>query len=76
MLGTLVGSAYAFYSTQKTEMETLAAKALQLDIALANYGPETGLAREKMKGTLTSIREMIWGADEAPDMSVGARSST
>ena len=72
MLGTLVGSAYAFYANQKAEMETLAAKALQLDMALSMYGPETAIAREKMKDTLSSIREMIWGRDEAPDMSVGA----
>ena len=73
VLGTLVGSAYAFYSNQKAEMESLAAKALQLDIALSEYGPETGFAREKMKDTLSSIRGMIWGGgvDQAPDMSVG-----
>jgi hypothetical protein len=72
VLGTLVGSAYAFYANQKAEMETLAAKALQLDIALSEYGPETGFARGKMKDTLSSIRGMIWGgAGEAPDMNVG-----
>ncbi len=29
VLGTLIGSAYSFYSTQKSEMETLAARSLQ-----------------------------------------------
>jgi hypothetical protein len=73
VLGTLVGSAYAFYSNQKAEMETLAARALQLDIALSEYGSETAFARGKMKDTLSSIRAMIWGGgvEEAPDMSVG-----
>ena len=51
VLGTLVGSTYAFYANQKAEMEALAAKALQLDIALSEYGPETAFARNKMKDT-------------------------
>ncbi len=34
VLGTLVGSAYSFYSTQKSEMETFAARAIQLNLAL------------------------------------------
>ncbi len=75
VLGTLVGSTYAFYSTQKAEMETLASKALQLDIALSEFGEETGFARAKMKDTLTSIREMVWGdgsARAAPDLTVAA----
>ena len=38
VLGTLVGSTYAFYANQKAEMETLAARALQLDIALSEDG--------------------------------------
>lgn len=73
VLGTLVGSTYAFYANQKAEMESLAAKALQLDIALSEYGPETAFARSKMKDTLSSIRTMIWGGatEKAPDMSVG-----
>ncbi len=73
VLGTLVGSTYAFYANQKAEMETLAAKALQLDIAFSEYGPETTFARGKMKDTLSSIRAMIWGGgvEKAPDMSVG-----
>ena len=73
VLGTLVGSTYAFYANQKAEMEALAAKALQLDIALSEYGPETAFARNKMKDTWSSIRTMIWGGatETAPDMSVG-----
>lgn len=36
VLGTLVGSAYSLYSTQKSEMNTFAARALQLDLRLQN----------------------------------------
>ena len=35
VLGTLIGSAYSFYATQKSEMETMAARSLELDLALA-----------------------------------------
>jgi hypothetical protein len=40
VLGTLIGSAYSFYATQKSEIEGLAAPSLQLDLSLAQYGPE------------------------------------
>ena len=40
VLGTLVGSSYTIYATQKAELDTMSAKVLQLDEALAAYGPE------------------------------------
>jgi len=40
VLGTLIGSTFGFYSTQKSELETFAARVVQLDLALAEYGPE------------------------------------
>src|SRR5450631_880766 len=49
VLGTLIGSAFAFYSTQKAELETFASRVVQLDLALAEYGPETMPTRVKMK---------------------------
>ena len=68
VLGTLIGSAYSFYSTQKSEMETFASRALQLDMALAEYGPETAAARAQMKDTLTMVRRMLWWRDESGTM--------
>src|ERR1700688_4563279 len=58
VLGTLIGSSFAFYSTQKSEVETFASRAIQLDLALAEYGPETAFARAKMKETLQGIHEI------------------
>jgi hypothetical protein len=75
VLGTLVGSAYSFYSTQKSEMETFAARAVALDLALAEYGPETMVARQKMKETLQQVHDILWGRTAAPselDLSVAA----
>jgi Protein of unknown function (DUF4239) len=61
VLGTLVGSAYSFYSTQKSEMETFAARAVQLNLALIEFGPETAPARARMKETLEGVHVMVWG---------------
>src|SRR5271165_3231079 len=74
VLGTLIGSTYAFFTTQKSEFETFAARAVQLDLALAEYGPETAPERAGMKDTLTAVRDMIWGDGAAntapPDLTV------
>jgi hypothetical protein len=76
VLGTLIGSAYAFYATQKSELETFAARAVQLDLALAEFGSETAPARARMKETLEGVRDMVWGdgagKEAAPDFSVAA----
>jgi hypothetical protein len=61
VLGTLVGNAYAFYATQKSEMETLASRVVQLDIALAEYGPEAGPIRLGVKQSVQTVRDLIWG---------------
>ncbi|MBV8797692.1 MAG: DUF4239 domain-containing protein [Hyphomicrobiales bacterium] len=60
VLGTLTGSAYTLYSTQKSEVNTFAARALQLDLALAEFGPDTAPARAMIKNTLTKVRRMLW----------------
>jgi hypothetical protein len=74
VLGTLIGSAYSFYSTQKSEMDAFAARALQLDLALAEFGPETAAARAGMKETPTKVRRMLWWRDRPgrpkPDFTV------
>ena len=65
VLGTLVGNAYGFYATQKSEMEPLASRVVQLDVALAEYGPETAPARAGLKQTMRVVYNMIWGTDTA-----------
>ena len=61
VLGTLIGSAFTFYSTQKSEMGTLAARSLQLDLSLAQYGPEAAPLRSALRSTLSGIDNIIWG---------------
>jgi hypothetical protein len=68
VLGTLVGNTYAFFAGQKAELETLASRAILLDQALGQYGPETKPARDRMKEGLTQSYELFWrGGDADPN---------
>ena len=51
VLGTLVGSAHQFFTSQKAELESLGAR---LELAFRQYGPETEPLRRMMK---TSVQE-------------------
>ena len=46
VLGTIVGSGYFFSATQQAELQALAAQSIQLDEALAQFGPETKPIRD------------------------------
>jgi hypothetical protein len=72
VLGTLIGSSYTLYATQKSEMETLSARALQLDAALEVYGPEAAPGREGLRKAIRHSYEAIWGGETADlkDLSV------
>src|SRR5260370_27797438 len=65
VLGTLIGVSFAYFSTQKTELETLSAQILRLDQALAQFGPETKPIRDKMKAGIVKAYETFWGRGEA-----------
>jgi uncharacterized BrkB/YihY/UPF0761 family membrane protein len=65
VLGTIVGSAYVFSSTQQSELQTLAAHSLLLDKALAEYGPETKPVRDAIKAALSRTHELFWGSGVA-----------
>jgi hypothetical protein len=68
VLGTVVGFTYAAFSTQKSELETLATRYLQLDHALAQYGPETNAARARMKDTLSRSYDLFFvGGNADPE---------
>ena len=64
VLGTIVGSAYFFSSTQQSELQTLAARYLLLDKAFAQYGHETKPARDKMKAGLERVYNLFWGGGD------------
>ena len=70
--GTLIGASYTLYATQKAELETTAARTLQLDAALENYDPEAKPARDGLRAAIKQVYDKIWGggAVEANDLTV------
>ena len=60
VLGTLVGSAYGFFATQKANVETMAARAIQLDMALKQFGPEAAPLRAGMATAMGQAYKAVW----------------
>ena len=71
VLGTLVSSSFSAFSTQESELETLATNALELDMALAQYGPDGRPARDVLRDTLVRTHELFWGKRGANSMTLG-----
>ena len=65
VLGTLIGVSFAYFSTQKTELEGFAAQVLRFDQALAQYGPETKPLRDKIKAGIQKGYDTFWGGGDA-----------
>jgi len=65
VLGTLVGTSFAFFGGQKTTLEGLSAQILELDQALAQYGPETKPARDRLKQATEKAYDTFWGGGVA-----------
>jgi hypothetical protein len=65
VLGTLVGTSYAFFSGQKTAVETLSSQILLLDEALGQYGPETKPARDRLKDGTQIAYNTFWGTGDS-----------
>jgi Protein of unknown function (DUF4239) len=64
VLGLLVSSAKNNFDTMSAEITQSAAKAIQLDRALANYGPETKEARELLRRSIVAGIETFWPEDK------------
>lgn len=60
VLGTLVGSAYGFFATQKANVETMSARAIQLDMALKQFGPEAAPLRAGMQAAMSQAYKAVW----------------
>src|SRR6516165_11342295 len=50
-MGLLIWTAYGVYASQNAAIQGLAAKALQLDSALADYGPDAAPARQLLRAS-------------------------
>ena len=62
-LGLLIWTAYGVYAGQNVAVQTLAAKVLQLDMALEDYGPEAKPTRIMLRQRLGKAIDEIWNAD-------------
>jgi hypothetical protein len=63
VLGTLVGTSFAFQTTQKTELDALAAQVLELDQTLGELGPTGAFARARLKATIEDAYNAFWGSE-------------
>ena len=62
-LGLLIWTSYGVFSGQNAAIQTLAARALQLDLALANYGPDANGVRLQFRDALGKSIAQVWGSD-------------
>jgi hypothetical protein len=65
VLGLLIWTAYGVYAGQNTAIQTLAAKVLQFDRALQDYGPEASAARAQLRQGLAKSIDQVWGVSES-----------
>ncbi len=65
VLGLLIWTAYGVYAGQNVAIQTLAAKVLQLDLALADYGPEAKDVRAQLRQGVGKTIDEIWGSNES-----------
>jgi hypothetical protein len=61
VLGTLIGVSWAYFSTQRTNLENFSAQILRLDQSLAQFGPETKPMRDRLKEGIEKAYATIWG---------------
>ena len=61
--GLLIWTAYGVYSTQQTELQTIAARALEFDLEMRQFGPEADEARSILRTDLVWAHEQFWGDD-------------
>src|SRR5271167_3388115 len=60
--GLLIWTAYGVYSGQNMQIQALASKVMQLDLALADYGPEANPARAQLRDALAKSIDQVWSA--------------
>jgi hypothetical protein len=65
VLGLLIWTAYGVTQTQKNELQLLAARALEFDLEMKQYGPEAAKAREMLRTEMVWAHEQFWGEERA-----------
>lgn len=63
-MGLLIWTAYGVYAGQNTAIQTLAAKVLQLDLALEDFGPDANPQRARLRQAVGRAIDDVWKARE------------
>jgi len=72
VLGLLIWTAYGVYNTQQTELQTIAARALEFDLEMRQYGADANPGRELLRRDLVWAHEQFWGDDQSRAMAYDA----
>jgi hypothetical protein len=62
--GLLIWTAYGVYSGQNAQIEALASKVMQLDLALSDFGPEAIPVRAQIRDALGKTIDQIWHVNQ------------
>jgi hypothetical protein len=64
VLGLLIWTAFGVFSTQKTELQVMAADALEFNQETREYGPDAAHARALMRQDLDFAHKQFWGDEQ------------
>lgn len=67
VLGLLIASANTFYNTQKSDLEVLSGRVIELDSNLQKYGRDAQPIRELLKATVTRMYRHTWNSPRAAE---------
>ena len=62
VLGLLIASANTFYNSQKSDLEILSGRVIELDSMLRDYGPNAQPIRDLLKATVTRVYQHTWNS--------------
>jgi hypothetical protein len=65
VLGLLIWTGYGVTQTQKSELQLLAARALEFDLEMKQYGAEADAARQMLRTEMVWAHEQFWGEERA-----------
>jgi hypothetical protein len=72
VFGLLIWTAFGVFSTQKTELQVMAANALEFNQETREYGPDAAHARALMRADLDWAHKQLWGDDQAKAAALAA----
>jgi hypothetical protein len=72
VLGLLIWTAFGVFSTQKAELQMMAANALEFNQETREYGPDANHARALMRADMVWAHKQFWGDDQAKSAALEA----